>query len=155
MNGQASKITDTIADDEAFIGVEVECAIDSHCDDGNVCTDDACNNGTCVYTNDDTNVCTDGNDCTDDACSSGTCVSTDDDTNTCTDGNDCTADSCLSGVCTGTNEPANTACDDGLFCTKTDKCDGAGVCVGTGNPCKAQTPFCCEPLSTCGPLPCS
>ena len=128
MNGQANKITDSITDDEAFIGVEVECAIDSHCDDGNAGTDDTCNNGACLYTNDDTN--------------------------TCTDGNDCTADSCLSGVCTSTNEAQNTACDDGLFCTKTDKCDGAGVCVGSGDPCRGQNPECCEETHTCGPLPC-
>ena len=129
MNGQAGKMTGAIADDEAFIGVEVEGVMDSHCDDSNACTDDTCNNGTCVYTNDDTN--------------------------TCTDGNDCTADSCLSGVCTSTNEPVNTACDDGLFCTKTDKCDGAGTCVGTGDPCTGRNRYCCEPLSTCGPAPCS
>ncbi|MCH8243478.1 MAG: hypothetical protein IH897_12850, partial [Planctomycetes bacterium] len=136
MNGQAGKMTDAIADDEAFIGVEVECVMDSHCDDSNACTDDTCNNGTCVYTNDDTNTCSDGNDCTDDSCSGGTCVPTNDDTNSCTDSNDCTSDACVSGVCTGTNLPSNTVCDDGLFCTKTDKCDGNGVCVGTGSPCR-------------------
>jgi len=128
MNGQATQMTDAIADDEVFIGVGVDCAIDAHCDDDNACTDDTCDNGTCVNTNNDSN--------------------------TCTDGNDCTADACVAGVCTSTNEPVNTPCDDGLFCTKTDKCDGAGVCVGTGDPCKGQTPYCCEYTGTCTALPC-
>jgi len=124
--------------------------IDVHCDDGEACTDDTCNNGTCVFTNDDTNTCTDGNDCTDDSCSSGTCVSTNDDTNTCTDGNPCTtADTCSSGTCSGTNESSGTPCDDGLFCTETDECDGSGTCVGSGDPCPARRPNCCELLDVC------
>lgn len=28
---------------------------------------------------------------------------------------------------------AGVACDDGMFCTVTDTCDGAGVCVGSGD----------------------
>jgi hypothetical protein len=27
-------------------------------------------------------------------------------------------------------------CDDGLFCTRLDRCDAAGLCVGTGDPCE-------------------
>lgn len=126
------------------------------CTDGNECTDDTCSSGTCVSTNDDTNTCTDGNECTDDACSSGTCISTNDDTNACTDGSDCTSDVvCVSGVCAGTNLPVGTTCDDGLFCTTTDECDGGGTCVGSGSPCLGRNPYCCEYLSTCGPAPCS
>jgi len=31
--------------------------------------------------------------------------------------------------------PNTTSCDDGLFCTGTDTCDGAGTCNHTGDPC--------------------
>jgi hypothetical protein len=35
------------------------------------------------------------------------------------------------------------ACDDGLFCTVTDTCDGTGVCVGSGtNDCGLSPPEC-------------
>ena len=47
-------------DNDTVIEV-VECIIDADCGDENVCTDDTCDNGTCVLTNDDTNTCTDGN----------------------------------------------------------------------------------------------
>lgn len=125
------------------------------CTDGNDCTDDTCSSGVCVGVDNDTNTCTDGNECTDDSCSAGVCVSVNDDTNTCTDSNDCTYDdACLSGVCTSTNEPVGTSCDDGLFCTKRDECDGTGTCVGIAR-CFGATPFCCEYLSICGSQPCS
>lgn len=117
-----------ILGNDILIGVQVECAIDAHCDDGDMCTDDTCNSGTCLNTTDDTNLCTDGN--------------------------DCTSDACVSGVCTSTNEPAGTTCNDGLFCTATDACDGSGTCVGSGSPCPAKRPYCCEYLQSCGVLPC-
>src|SRR5690606_10595255 len=56
---------------------------------------------------------------------------------------DLVADACMTWVCNdGTYEgpvgacvevpaEAGTPCDDGLFCTLGDACDGAGVCVGT------------------------
>lgn len=72
----------------------------------------------------------------------------------CDDGNDCTVDTCAANSCTHTDAASGTPCDDGLFCTKTDQCDGAGVCAGTGNPCKVQLPACCEQTRTCGQLPC-
>ena len=34
-----------------------------------------------------------------------------------------------------TNKSAGSACNDGLYCTATDTCNGSGLCVGTGNPC--------------------
>lgn len=92
------------------IGVGVECFDAAlHCDDGNPCTDDNCVDGVCQNVNDDSNSCEDGNDCTDNVC--------------------------VSGACQTTNSPRNTACDDGLFCTAIDKCDGLGTCVGFLNPC--------------------
>lgn len=31
--------------------------------------------------------------------------------------------------------PSGTACNDGLYCTASDSCNGVGSCVGSGNPC--------------------
>jgi hypothetical protein len=50
----------------------------------------------------------------------------------CSDGDPCTSDVCTSGACTNPAAPTTTPCDDGLFCTSTDRCDGAGACVGGG-----------------------
>jgi hypothetical protein len=70
-----------------------------NCDDGNVCTDDACNPATgCVYVN-NSNPCEDGNACT-------------------------TGDICSSGACEG-GPPPN--CDDANVCT-TDSCDPQAGC---------------------------
>jgi hypothetical protein len=48
------------------------------CNDNNTCTDDSCNpaTGTCQFIANDGNTCTDGNVCTNDACSGGNCVYT-------------------------------------------------------------------------------
>ena len=37
-------------------------------------------------------------------------------------------------ACSG-NDANNTACNDGQFCTETDRCNGLGACVGSGSPC--------------------
>ena len=80
------------------------------CDDGNTVSGDGCENN-CIYSCHDSGDCYDFNACTDDACSE-----------------------IPSGrICT--NEPVHGPCDDGMFCTLTDTCDGDGACVGTGDPC--------------------
>jgi hypothetical protein len=97
------------------------------CDDGNVCTNDACDSGVgCVYTN-NTSPCDDGDACTmGDSCAAGACVSGG--PLGCDDGNVCTNDACDSGVgCVYTNN--TDPCSDGVSCT-TDVCSG-GTCVGT------------------------
>jgi hypothetical protein len=45
-------------------------------------------------------------------------------------------DSCDEGGdnCTAPDS-GGTGCDDGLFCTQTDTCNGSGTCAGAGNPC--------------------
>ncbi|MCS6858370.1 MAG: hypothetical protein NZM37_11710 [Sandaracinaceae bacterium] len=54
----------------------------------------------------------------------------------CIDRDPCTSDICTdSGSCTNPFAPAGTICDDGLFCTAIDRCDGMGRCVGTGARC--------------------
>ena len=100
--------------------------------DGMACTDgdnttanDACQAGVCVgrpYT------CDDGNLCTDDACDPGAgCVYANNDL-PCSDGSKCTTDDiCSGGSCTP-GAPLN--CQDGGLCTTTT-CDPAVGCVTT------------------------
>src|SRR5439155_967344 len=98
-----------------------------NCDDGNVCTDDACNPATgCTHTN-NTASCSDGNACTTgDTCSGGTCIGGP--PPNCDDGNVCTTDACSTSTgCTHTNN--TISCSDGNACTTGDTCSG-GTCVG-------------------------
>lgn len=50
------------------------------------------------------------------------------------DGNCAQACDELADACTAFDEEG-AACDDGLFCTGTDRCDGRGGCQGWGDPC--------------------
>src|SRR6185503_8956238 len=89
-----------------------------NCDDGNACTDDACDDESgCVHSHnasacDDGNACTTGDVCSDGACAGGSLVS-------CDDGDACTVDACHPA--TGCTHAAS-ACDDGNPCTA-DTCD--------------------------------
>jgi hypothetical protein len=111
------------------------------CDDGLFCSvGDRCNNGMCSGTG--------PRDCSAQttACTTGVC---NEGSNACQaqvaneggncgdDGNQCTRDVCASGTCQHSNRAANAGCDDGLFCTATDTCNGMGTCVGAGDPCAA------------------
>src|SRR5262249_52561508 len=123
------------------------------CNDGNLCTDDACDPAVgCTHAN-NTAPCDDGNTCTvNDACQGGACVGqvlgaggnpgTDDacaraggclhtnNTAACEDGNACTAgDVCQDGTCVS-GPPAN--CDDANPCTD-DACDPASGCTHANN----------------------
>lgn len=72
----------------------------------------------------------------------------------CVDGDPCSTDVCLRGVCSNPPARAGTPCDDGLFCTSTDVCDGSGACVG-GGPARCNdnaactTDFCDEENDVC------
>ena len=97
------------------------------CDDGNPCTDDACDpvDG-CLNTPNDAS-CDDGDVCTaDDKCADGKCAG--DGNGGCDDGNPCTDDVCNpdTGACAfaGNTEP----CDDGDACTVDDACKN-GQCA--------------------------
>ncbi len=86
------------------------------CDDGNLCTSDACdeNTGACAFKNTDGAPCTDGNNCTvNDACKSGKCMS---------GNNNC--------QCQKNEECA--ASEDG------DACNGTLFCDLTSNTCKVD-----------------
>ena len=121
------------------------------CDDGNPCTDDACDPGSgCVFANDDTNACDDGDACTSvDVCRAGACEGGA--PVVCDDANPCTDDSCdpLSG-CVFTNGDANP-CDDGNACTSGDACL-SGMCIGAAISCDDANPCtddACDPGSGC------
>ena len=105
-----------------LIGVDVECVNDGDCDDLSECTDDACVAYVCQNTN-----------------------------NFCDDADDCTTDTCNAGVCEYGWASSGTPCEDGLFCTEPDTCDGAGTCdAGTGSPC-LKSEICSEPVDSCLP----
>jgi hypothetical protein len=83
--------------------------------------------------------CNDNLFCTDpDACSGGVCTGPQ---RSCSGA----GDQCNDGVCDEEIDscepqpkPAETPCDDGFYCTAADECNGAGTCVGTGNPCTTE-----------------
>ncbi len=98
------------------------------CNDGNVCTDDACVGGQCKFTANEAD-CSDGSACTlGDHCSGGACVY--DMPKSCDDENVCTTDGCdpAEGCY---NTPNQNLCDDGNACTSGDHC-ADGQCVPEG-----------------------
>lgn len=96
------------------------------CDDGNPCTDDACDAEVgCVHPPNH-EPCEDGDPCTlGDQCVNGACVTGYLNLD-CHDDNPCTVDLCTPEGCE--NLPAAGACEDGDLCTEGDRCDG-GECV--------------------------
>jgi hypothetical protein len=152
------------------------CNTPAECDDGDLCTADACQANVCAWTASPNCCevdadCADGDPCTDDLCSGNTCQSVHN-TGPCTDGVGCTVeDSCSFGQCVGTL----LDCDDGNDCT-TDECATGGCdslysplpgccsldadcddldsctedsCAGNGDCTNAPIPNCCEADSQC------
>ena len=120
------------------------------CDDGHVAPGDCCGLG-CTLDPAGTACADDGNVCTDEACDgAGTCLHTDN-TAPCGDPVCAPGGVCSGGVCQpGTPAPAGTACDrDANGCT-VDACDGLGACSAGGafdcGPCAT-----CTPPGGCGP----
>ena len=100
-----------------------------NCGDENVCTDDSCNEAAdaCVNAN-NTPPCDDGLFCTTgDVCGGGACSGASLD---CGDENVCTNDSCSEADDVCVNAPNTGPCDDGLFCTTGDICEG-GLCASS------------------------
>lgn len=122
------------------------------CDDGNPCTDDLCDAGSCLNTPlAPDSACDDGNPCTTgDLCQAGECVGT---AMVCQDEDPCTQDQCQGGQCVFPEIPAcatcGGGCDDGDPCTS-DTCN-AGKCAHTKingcttckNSCGKQSPYGC------------
>lgn len=120
--------------DQDCNGGDLACPLDLctgvNCDDGNICTNDSCLNGSCIHTN-NSNGCFNGS-CgiMPGICQAGSCVCTTPPTCTdsasCTDGDPCTDDSCFLGV--QCQHSAKT-CDDGNAATH-DECNpNTGECV--------------------------
>ena len=65
---------------------------------------------------------------------------------------DCPPGQCVTGSCDGAGACGvladTTHCNDGMFCSQTDHCDGAGHCVGGSNNGCPMDCF-CEPGDTC------
>ncbi len=147
------------------------------CDDGNVCTNDFCQEGLGCRTTNNSDTCDDGNPCTrldrcqigvckgvTYTCTKGTCM----DANVCdgnggcipdfsdygtpcsSDGKQCTDDICSgNGTCIHPNSGVGTPCNDGNLCTQTDTCSN-GVCVGN-DPVVCQVVDACKDAGTCDP----
>ena len=109
------------------------------CDDGNPCTEDACDPVTGFCTEEyNTLPCDDEDVCTgDDACLQGECVGGDG--TDCDDGNPCTDDPCdpVEGVCDHVFN--SQPCDDGDACTAGDVCTGGACKSGVLPPCDDGT----------------
>jgi hypothetical protein len=153
--GSLYQTTDAKVDfkDSIISIIQQTCVADDHCDDANQCTsNDRCHVDVCFGTPvagcreclDDFD-CDDQNKCTLDACVAGLCRWTpeyDLDTECCNpftgenlatdDGDPCTTDTCDPDTGIVSHPPANAgvACDDGMICTYSDACDGAGGCAG-------------------------
>ncbi len=139
-------------------------AVGTACDDGLFCTAvDTCNgSGVCTGAARD---CSDSLSCTSDSCDetastcvhpvttgcliAGACVAE----GAADPGNACVA--CLAAVSTSSFSPMPTGstCNDGLFCTAIDTCDGAGICAGTARDCSdsdaCTTDTCDETAGAC------
>lgn len=92
-----------------------------NCGDGNVCTDDSCNETTDACVNaPNTSPCDDGLFCTvDDTCGNGECNGT---PRVCSDPHQCTVNSCNEATDSCQFTPDNDLCEDEDICT-TDICD--------------------------------
>jgi hypothetical protein len=66
--------SDTSWEKFQLLSVTRPCAGVADCDDGNVCTDQACTGGFCVYSDHAGTCADDANACTDDVCTTGTCT---------------------------------------------------------------------------------
>lgn len=125
------------------------------CGEAPQCKQAVCNqqSGECEQLNvEDTTPCDDGNLCTlGDACSGGECKGTPRDCSPIPLCYDRYCDT-QSGLCVAKAMEPGTACDDGLFCTVNDQCNGAG-CVGGQRDCPAdsqcKTGLCNESLDRC------
>ncbi len=107
---------------------------DNDCDGLTDIDDDGCWQCTADSDCDDSDVCTGTETCLGNLCQNGSALD-------CDDGDVCTTDSCDST--TGCVHTYNTdSCDDGLYCTVGDACDGAGSCTGSARDCSGESDQC-------------
>jgi len=121
-----------------------ECSTNGDCADGNPCTTDTCNGGSCSSSNNSA-ACDDGLFCNGtDSCSGGSCSSHAGDP--CAGGAQC-ADSCDEAA-DSCDSPPGTPCDDGDACTATDACNGDGACA-TGSAVVCDDADACNGIESC------
>ena len=136
---------------------------DNPCNDDNDCTlNDTCSDSVCVGGED--KICDDGNPCTDNACDALSGCEYTHNSDDCDDGSVCTLDDvCSDGGCAGSYAPcvndnpcldvscdalagcveiilAGSGCDDGNACTLDDVCDSEGTCGGDTLYCNDENP---------------
>jgi len=120
------------------------------CNDGDVCTDDACDPAIGCYTMFNTAPCEDGNGCTtQDTCQSGTCVGGP--PLVCEPLNDCQEQGICdstTGACAYFVKPDGTLCDDGNACTTNDSCKSGACAESTPKNCPPP-PDKCHGVGTC------
>ena len=136
-DGSPCLLVDTCVNGECVGSDPVEC------NDGNLCTDDYCDEdtGDCEASNNDA-PCDDNNPCTQsDTCGNGFCLGGD--WLPCDDNNICTADACVpaGGGCVYT--PINAPCDDGNPCTAPDMCQD-GTCTPGNTICQCVEDTDCD-----------
>lgn len=126
--------------------MNIPAADGTSCDDASACTtNDVCAAGQCLGT---TLSCDDGNDCTDDACDPASGCMNENNTASCDDGDACTtSDVCADGVCSA-GEPET--CDDQNPCT-IDVCHEVAGCqhLPTNNPCCSGQVSLCDDGDPC------
>lgn len=109
------------------------------CDDGDACTDEACEPGLGCQSNPAPGrACDDGDTCTaNDTCdAAGACLGL---ATACDDGDPCTVDTCDPVTGCSHEQRDGLACDDGDGCTLGDRCQ-AGLCLGVVRPCGDDNP---------------
>ncbi|MCB9738240.1 MAG: hypothetical protein H6747_03160 [Deltaproteobacteria bacterium] len=112
--------------------VDNSCTNGASCDDGNACTDDACDakTGKCTHINNDLQKCEDGDLCKGpDSCKAGVCVAGA--AKDCSDANLCTTNEFCDPKDGACKAGGMVDCNDGDVCTA-DSCNGkTGVCAHT------------------------
>jgi hypothetical protein len=151
----------------------VQCLVDSHCDDDEVCTTDFCDAlGNCYFSHADNVVCDDGKFCngTDiclggtcsvhsgDPCGGVTCNEAWDQCAECENDSDCPGhgELCVVSVTCLTNNTCYTmyngggSCDDGIYCNGAGRCALERGCLPESSPC-TNGDICNEVSQTCEP----
>ena len=133
--------------------------IPPNCNDGNLCTDDACNPALGCTHAFNSAFCDDGSACTvDDACRAGACIGGS--AAACDDNSPCTSDSCnpVSGC---VHAPLPNCCTTAAQCADTDQCTTNERCIANAcvsdpvgcNDANACTSDGCNPASGCTHTP--
>jgi hypothetical protein len=117
-----------------------------NCNDGNACTNDACDPLKGCVSTANSAPCDDGDKCTLlDACAQGMCKAGA--AKSCADGNVCTDDACapLTGTCSWSSN--TVVCNDKNACTLNDVC-AAGKCTGVAKSCDDANPCTADSCNT-------